>query len=172
MSDDNDALLGMLLDDRVRGLNYFDIEAKHGIPAAEAKSMVNEALAEAASKDPIEMRYVVQLRLEKIVENLWQGLEQGSFKHAEAIIKSIERLTDLMDLNQATIKHQITIISDEETKQFLAVLKANNQKLYEKVEKLPLGKKAAAELESWPEWAAEAATEAVEKVIYAEEVYE
>jgi hypothetical protein len=171
MADMTDGLISTLLDDRVRGLNYFEIQAKHGIPAAEAKQLVNEALQEVATKDPLEMRYVVQLRLEKITQHLWEGLENGgalSHKHAEVILKAADQLAVLMDLNQQTIKQQLTIISDEETAQLLEVLRHYSRGLYGRINALPLNKKARQELEQWAEWTADAATEAVEEVIYAE----
>jgi hypothetical protein len=73
-----------------------------------------------------------------------------------------------MDLNQQTIKQQLTIISDEETAQLLEVLRHYSRGLYGKINQLPLNKKAREALEQWPEWTAEAATDAVEEVIYAE----
>jgi hypothetical protein len=118
------------------------------------------------------MRYLIQLRLEKIVDNLWAGLERGEFKSGEAIIKSIEKMTELMDLNLDTIKHQITIISDEETLKLFTVLKEYSNRLYQKIDQLPLNAKSRGELEAWPEWIAEAATEAVETVIYTAELVE
>ena len=168
MEEGNNALVGKLLEERVKGLNYFEIEARHGIPAAEAKMLVNEALQEVATKDPLELRYLVQIRLEAITKNLWEGLENGSFKHAEVILRAADQLAMLMDLNQNTIKQQLTIISDEETAQLLEVLKHYSRALHNKVKALPLNKKAMAELEAWPEWTAEAATNAVEEVVYAE----
>jgi hypothetical protein len=170
MGEDN-AMAEKLLSDRVRGRNWLEIELKHGIPAAEARQIVNELLSEVATKDPIEMRYLMQLRLEKIVDHLWDGLERGEFKSGEAILKAAERMAELMDLNQDTIKHQITIISDEETLKLFNVLKEYGNRIFERVSALPLNSKARAELEStWHEVTAEAATESVEHIIYAEVV--
>lgn len=172
MSENDNGLVNKLLEERVRGLNYFEIEAKHGIPAAEARALVTEALREVATKDPLELRYLVQVRLEAITKHLWEGLEAGSFKHAEVILRAADQLAVLMDLNQQTIKQQLTIISDEETAQLLAVLKANNRALFTRINALPLNQKAKGALEAWPEWTAEAATEAVEEIVYAEVVEE
>jgi hypothetical protein len=171
MGEDN-ALAQKLLDERVRGRNWLEIEQKHGIPAAEARQIVNEVLQEVATKDPIEMRYLIQLRLEKITDHLWDGLERGEFKSGEAIVKVVERLAELMDLNQDTIKHQITIISDEETLKLFNVLKEYGNRIYDRISHLPtLGEQTRAALEeSWHELTAEAATESVEHVIYAEVV--
>lgn len=167
--DDSADLQQMLLDDRVAGLNYIEIAAKHGIPAAEVRELVREALEETASKDPIELRMITQVRIEKVVNHLWAGLEQGSFKHGEAILKATERLAELMDLNQQSIKHEITIISDEETRKLLDVIKYNNNHLLTRVRELPLNDESKAALEQWPAWAAEASTEAVDEVLYMEE---
>jgi len=170
MADGDNALTAKLLDARVKGKNYFEIEAMYGIPAAEAKQMVNEVLGEVAERDPVEMRYLVQLRLEAVTSYLWEGLEAGSFKHADSILRAAEQLAVLMDLNQNTIKQQLTIISDEETRQLFQVLKLYSAGLYQKVASLPLNQKARTQLEEWPEWTAEAATNAVEEAVYAEEV--
>lgn len=170
MVEAENALINKLLEARVKGKNYFQIEAEYGIPAAEAKQLVSEALQEVASRDPIEMRYLVQVRLEAITNHLWDGLEAGSFKHADSILRAAEQLAVLMDLNQNTIKQQLTIISDEETRQLFQVLKLYSSALYSRVATLPLNQKARTALEQWPEWTAEAATEAVEEAVYAEEV--
>lgn len=172
MDENDNGLISKLLDARVKGLNYLEIQSKYGIPAAEAKQLVTEALAEVATKDPLEMRYLVQLRLEKITQYLWDGLEAGSFKHAEVVLKAADQLAVLMDLNQQTIKQQLTIISDEETAQLLEVLKHYSRGLYGRISALPLNNKARTALEQWPEWTAEAATEAVEEVVYAEIIEE
>lgn len=170
MTDNSSALTNMLLDERIKGLNYFEIEEKHGIPAEEARQIVREALEEVAQKDPFEARGIIQLRLERTVNMLWAGLETGSFKHGEAIIKAAERIAELMDLNEQTIKQTITIVSDEETLKLAQVLKLNNNGLYSRIAKLPLNAKARKELEAWPEWASESITDAIDEVIYAEEV--
>lgn len=170
MVDNDNALVNKLLEARVKGKNYYQIEADYGIPAAEAKQLVNQALQEVASRDPMEMRYLVQVRLEAITNHLWEGLEAGSFKHADSILRAAEQLAVLMDLNQNTIKQQLTIISDEETQQLFQVLKLYSAALYAKISALPLNQKARLALEEWSEWTAEAATEAVEEAVYAEEV--
>src|SRR5690349_23487312 len=74
-------LQNMLLDDRISGLNFFEIGSKHGIPPEEVRQLINEALAENVTRDPIEMRQLVQLRLERLTNYLWAGVENGSFKH-------------------------------------------------------------------------------------------
>ena len=166
---ENDGLTQLILDDRIKGKSYMDIERKHGVPAIEAAAMVREALESTTMRDPIEMRGIVMLRTEKIIENLWSGLEAGSFKHGEAIIKALERLSELLDLNQETIRTEVTLISDAETLQLFEVLKLANQALYAKVMQLELSESAVLQLQSWPEWTAEATTEAVEAVLYLDE---
>jgi len=162
----NDGLTQLILDDRIRGRSYAEIELKHGIKAIEAMAMVREALESTTMRDPIEMRGIVMLRTEKIIEHLWAGLEAGSFKHGEAIIKALERLSELLDLNQETIRHEFTVISDEETLQLFAVMKQAYGLLHQKVLSLPLTDDAKKELEAWPEWVAETSTAAVEQVLY------
>lgn len=170
MAESENVLVSKLLEARVKGENYFEIEAKYGIPAAEAKQLVTEALKEVATQDPVEMRYLVQVRLEAITKHLWEGLEAGSFKHADSILRAAEQLAVLMDLNQNTIKQQLTIITDEETQQLFQVLKLYSAALYNKINAMPLNQKARLQLEAWPEWTAEAATDAVEEAVYADVV--
>lgn len=169
MTNNENGLVDLLLEDRIRGRSYLDIEKRHGIPAAEARALVMEALSQVATKDPVEQRGILQLRLEKIVDHLWTGLESGSFKHGEAILRAAERIAELMDLNQATIKHELTIISDQETAKLLEVLKQNNNRLYQYILSMDLTDAQRLELEAWPQWAASASTEAVESVIYMDE---
>lgn len=165
----NDGLTQLILDDRVKGRSYLQIEQKHGIPAIEALALVKEALESTTMKDPFEMRGIVMLRTEKIIEHLWEGLEGGSFKHGEAIIKALERLSELLDLNQETIRHEISIVSDEETMKIFTVLKHANEALLRRLMELDLTPSVRSELEAWPEWVAAATTEAVEQVLYLDE---
>ena len=165
----NDGLTQLILDDRIRGRSYAEIELKHGIPAIEAMAMVREALESTTMRDPIEMRGIVMLRTEKIIEHLWEGLEGGSFKHGEAIIKALERLSELLDLNQETIRIEQTIVSDEETLQLFQVMKQAYALMYNKVKPLAVTDAAIKELEAWPEWVAETTTAAVEHVLYKDE---
>ena len=162
----SDGLTQLILDDRIRGRSYAEIELKHGIPAIEAMAMVREALESTTMRDPIEMRGIVMLRTEKIIEHLWEGLEQGSFKHGEAIIKALERLSELLDLNQETLRIEQTIVSDEQTLQLFQVMKEAYAMLYDKVRRLAVTDAAIKELEAWPEWVAETTTAAVEHVLY------
>lgn len=166
----NMSLQNMLLDDKIAGLSFFEISQKHGIPVDEVRQLYVEAMSENVIRDPIEMRQLIQLRLERLTNSLWTGIENGSFKHVEAASRLIERIAELMDLNEQTIKHQVTLVSDEETLQLFAVLRANNQYIYDQVRALPLNQKALQQLEAWPEWAATAATDAVEGVLIEAEV--
>lgn len=170
MTDSNAGLTQMLLDDRVNGLSYLQIEAKHGIPAAEVRAMVTEALSQVVSKDPIEQRGILTLQIEKVIHYLIEGLEGGSFKHGEAILKATERLAELHDLNQQTIKHEVTVVTDEHAQLIFEVLKQNNGSLFNRVRNLELSPENQKAIEAWPEWEAEAATDAVTNVIYAEVV--
>lgn len=165
----SDGLTQLILDDRIRGRSYAEIELKHGIPAIEAMAMVREALESTTMRDPIEMRGIVMLRTEKIIEHLWEGLEQGSFKHGEAIIKALERLSELLDLNQETLRIEQTIVSDEQTLQLFQVMKEAYAILYQKVQALAVTDTAIKQLEAWPEWVAESTTQAVEHVLYVDE---
>lgn len=167
---DRDALQELILNDRAKGLNWYDIQAKHGIDPLEARQIYREALSEIASNDPTEMRMLMQVRLEKVVNNLWEGLEAGNFKNGDSILKAVERMSELMDLNQETIKHQITLITDEQAMQVYEMLNRNNQALYAKIASLSLPEPVRAELEAWPQWAAEAATDSVEQILVAEVV--
>lgn len=165
----DDGLRELILNDRASGLNWYDIQRKHGIEPVQAKQIYNEALSAVASDNPTEYRMLMQVRLEKVVNLLWEGLEQGSFKNGDTILKAIERISELMDLNQETIKHQITLITDEQALQVFEVLNKFAQNLRGRVQRLDLPERALLELDAWPEWSAEAATEAVEAVLVMED---
>lgn len=160
-----------IIDDRVKGYNYLDIANKHGVEPIEALAIVREALESTSMRDPIEMRGILMLRLEALIQNMWDQIEKGSFKHVEAAVKAMDRLSELLDLNQQTIKHEISVMSDEETVQMIAVLKSNNTRLYERLSALELGDGARLELESsWAQWTADTAMEAVEEIILVEDL--
>lgn len=166
--ENNDALAQLLIDDKIRGRSYLEISQKHNIPVDEVIAILREVYASTQIKDPTEYRALLQLRLEKIIDKLWDGLDQGSFKHGEAVIKAVQQLQELHDLNEKTITHEFTVISDAEAEKILAVLKFSNNRLYAKIQNLELTSDAKEQLLQWPEWTAETATEAVEEIIYAE----
>lgn len=166
----DDALAQLLVDDKIRGKSYLEISQKHGIAVDEVISILRDVYASTQIKDPNEYRALLQLRLEKIIDKLWDGLEQGSFKHGEAVIKAVTQLQELHDLNEKTIVHEINIISDAETAKIFEVLKKYSNGIYNHVASLPLTTEAKGALAAWPEWTAEVATDAVEEVIYAEVV--
>jgi len=172
LSTENDALAQLLVDDKIRGKSYLEISQKHGIPADEVISILRDVYASTQIKDQNEYRALLQLRLEKIIDKLWDGLEEGSFKHGEAVIKAVQQLQELHDLNEKTITHEINIITDAQASKIFEVLKKSNNTLYGRVAALPLTPEAKAALSAWPEWTAESATEAVEEVIYAEVIEE
>lgn len=159
----------MFLDERIKGRTYLEIGAKHNIPPEEVQAMVREALSKQAVKDPVEWRGILGLRIEKVTEHLWSGLENGSFKHGEAILRAVERLQELYAVNEeAKTKAQIEM-SDEAVALLMQVMDRNNEMMLATVRKeIQLGKKAQEKLEHWHEWSAEAATNAVEEIVYAE----
>lgn len=169
---ETDVLAQMLVDEKIRGRSYLDIAQKHGLPVEEVITIVRGYYAATTIRDPQEHRALLQLRLERIIDKLWEGLEAGSFKHGEAIIKAVTQLQDLHDLNEQHMTTAQNLIMDEDTDTILEVLKHATGALRDRVARMPLSKKAKEELTAWPEWAAEATTNAVEEVIYAEVVEE
>lgn len=165
----SDALTQLFIDEKIRGRSYAEIAATHGVPVDEVITIIRAELASTVIRDPQEYRALLQLRTEKIIDKLWVGLEAGSFKHGEAILKAVNTLQELHDLNEKTMVHQINVILDEDATKVFEVLKLQNKKLHEHILALPLNAKAKKELEAWPEWAAESATDAVEEIVYLEQ---
>jgi hypothetical protein len=166
---ENDGLVQKLLDERVKGRSYVEIGNKHGIPPEEVHALVREALSSHTITDPLEFRTLVQLRIEKVIENMWTGLEKGEWKQAEVILKAVERLQELYDLNEQRMTTDRHELSAREVQIILTVMEQQSERLFEWVTSLPLGKKAnQLVLESWSEQAAEVATGVIEEVVYAE----
>lgn len=163
-----DKLAQMFVEDRIKGRSFIDISLEHGIPVEEVMASYRTYVAAAAVQDPLEYRILLQLRTEKIINHLWAGLEAGSFKHGEAVLKAVNTLQELHDLNEKTITHERDLMADEDAATIFEVLKHSHSSLRDKIMRLPLSQKAKAELAAWPEWVAESATNAVEEVIYAE----
>jgi hypothetical protein len=160
-------LTDMIIAERVKGKSYYDIENKHGIPAIEARELVREALASTSIEDEWEQRGIMMLRIEKVVENLWVGVEQGSFKHAEAMFKGIEQLSQLLALNKQVMEVQRASITDEQAQLIYMIITENNKHLLGYInEQLAPNKKQLTKLESWPSISAESATNAIEAVLY------
>lgn len=166
MSNESD-LTELVIKERVKGLSYYDIEKKHSIPALEAREMVREALASTSIEDEWEQRGIMMLRIEKVIENLWSGVERGEFKHAEAMFKGIEQLSNLLALNKQVIETQQAEITDAQAAIIYAIVTANNKMLYEKIlEELTQKELELEVLKVWPQITADAATDAVESVLY------
>lgn len=163
-------LADMIMADRVKGLSYFEIEKKHAIPALEAREMVREALESTSIEDEWEMRGIAMLRIEKVIENLWSGLENGNSKHAEVIIKGVEQLSQLLALNKQVMEEQKATITDEQAEIIHLLLTENNRQIFSWInDKLKPNKKQQAVLVEWPAVAAEASTNAIEATIYEED---
>ena len=163
-------LTELVIKERVKGLSYFAIEQKHGIPALDARELVREAIETEAMDDEWEKRGIMMLRIEKVIENLWSGVENGSFKHAEALFKGIEQLSQLLALNKQVIEEQKALITDEQAALIYMVITENNRQLLTYIqEQLKPNKTQQKALEAWPMVSAESATQAVEAVLYTEE---
>ena len=163
-------LTDMIMTDRVKGLSYYEIEKKHGLPAVEAREMVREALSSTSIEDEWEMRGIAMLRIEKVIENLWTGLENGNSKHAEVIIKGVEQLSQLLALNKQVMEEQKSAITDEQAAVIHLLLTENNKQIFNFIiHELKPNKKQQAILEEWPAVAAEASTNAIEATIYEED---
>lgn len=163
-------LQNLLLDDMIQGLSYVKMEKKHGIPAIECFQIVRDALASSPVHSQVEQRQIASLRLQRVIEGLWDKVDQGEFKHAEAIIKAVHEMTELNDLIQKTVTHELYVIEDAQATKVLAMMEVAFTQMREKIATLPLNQKAQKELEHWEEWAAEATTNAVTEVVYAEVV--
>lgn len=163
-------LTDLIIAERVKGLSYYAIEKKHGIPAEEARELVREALSTEKMDDEWEKRGIAMLRIEKVIENLWDGVEQGSFKHAEVLFKGIEQLSQLLALNKQVMEETRAAITDEQAAMIYAVITENNKQMLAYInDKLKPNKRQLEQLEEWPQVSAEAATQAVEAVLYMEE---
>ena len=163
-------LTDLIIKERVKGLSYYQIEQKHEIKAEEARELVREALSSTSIEDEWEQRGIMMLRIEKVIENLWDGVEQGSFKHAEALFKGIEQLSQLLALNKQVIEEQRAAITDEQAALIYMVIRENNRQLLEYIQQqLKPNKRQLEKLEEWPQISADSATHAVEAVLYEED---
>lgn len=163
-------LTDLIVAERIKGLSYAKIQQKHGIDALEARELVREAITTEAMDDEWEKRGIAMLRIEKVIENLWDGVENGSFKHAEALFKGIEQLSQLLALNKQVIEEQKAAITDEQAALVYMVITENNRQLLNYIQdQLKPNKKQLEKLEEWPQISADSATQAVEAVLYVEE---
>lgn len=163
-------LTDLIIKERVKGLSYYNIEKKHGVPALDAREMVREALSATSIEDEWEQRGIMMLRIEKVIENLWDGVENGSFKHAEALFKGIEQLSQLLALNKQVIEEQRAAITDEQAEIIYTVITENNRQLLDYIQgNLKPNKKQQEKLVEWPQISAESATQAVEAVLFEED---
>lgn len=167
--DNKSELTDLIIRERVKGLSYYQIEQKHEIRAEEAREFVREALSSTSIEDEWEQRGIMMLRIEKVIEHLWDGVTSGSFKHAEAMFKGIEQLSQLLALNKQVVEEQRAAITDEQAELIYMVITENNRQMLTYInETLKPNKKQLERLEEWPQISAESATQAVEAVLYVE----
>lgn len=163
-------LADMILEDRRRGLNYHAIGTKHGIDPIDARALVREVLEKTSDEDEWELRAISLLRLETVVQNLWTGVEQGSFKHAEALFKGLDQINQLLALNKQVVEDKKNELTDEQVAVIYQVVTENNTQIYNAIiDKLKPNKKQMAALEEWPAIASDAATNAIEATIVDED---
>lgn len=166
-------LTDLILKERVKGHSYYEIERMHGVNAAEARELVREALSSTSIDDEWEQRGIMMLRIERVIEHLWTGVERGEFKHAEVMIRAVEQLSTMLALNKQVIEEQKAAITDEQAAMIYMVITENNKQLLSFIqEQFKPNKTQQKKLEEWPQLSAETATNAVESVLYAEEVDE
>lgn len=166
MSNDS-KLTDLIIQERVRGRSYYEIEQKHGIAALEARELVREALESTSIDDEWEQRGIMMLRIERVIEHLWSGVERGEFKHAEVMIKAVEQLSEMLALNKEVIKDQQAAITDDQAALIYMIITENNRRILTYInEKLKPNKKQLELLEVWPQVSADSATHAVETVLY------
>ena len=170
MSSDS-SLTDLILRDRIKGLSYYDIEQKHRIPAIEARELVHEALSKTSADDEWEQRGIMMLRIERVIENLWDGVENGSFKHAEALFRGLDQLSNLLALNKQVMEDQKNQLTDQQAEIIFMVISENNKQMLEMIRReLKPNKTQERKLEEWPQITADIATAAVEAIIYEAEV--
>lgn len=165
---DNSGLVQMFLDEKVKGRSYVEIGLKHGVDPIEVQRAVRQALSDSTVRDPEELRAILALRIEKVTEFLWKGLETGSFKHGEAILRAVEQTRDLYELIQQDRQETKFKLGEQETEVILMFAEKVVDNMREWIMGIPVGKKGQAELEHWAEKSAEAVTDAAEQIIEAQ----
>lgn len=161
----------MLVKDRVEGLSYPEIAVKHGLEVVQCYGMVRGFLEETTIDDEFEQRGIQMLRLDAIVKHLWSGLEAGSFKHAEAIVRAVNELGVLLDINKQALEEAKYRVSEEQGEIIYRVVEHLTGGLQRRISQLQLTSEQTKVMEEqWPSWNYEAATEAMEDVVYAEEL--
>lgn len=169
MSADN-KMADMILDDRRLGLSYRAIGQKHGISAEDARTIAREILESTSEEDEWELRAITLLRLESVVNSMWTNVENGSFKHAEVLIKTLDQIANLLALNKQVMVEQKSAITDEQAAIVYRVMTESNKEIKKFIlDTLKPNKKQLELLEEWPSVASEAATNAIEATLLAEE---
>lgn len=128
------ALAQRIADDKAKGHSYITIGQNYGIDPLDARQMVREVIESTSIDDEWEMRGIALLRLEKVVENLWKGLENGSFKHAEVLVRAIDQTSTLLALNKQVMKDRQMELTDQQAELIFSVLTLNNQRILEYIQ--------------------------------------
>lgn len=167
---DTNQLADLILEDRRKGLSYHQIGQKHGMSAEDARALAREILERTNEEDEWELRAISLLRLESVIQNLWTGVENGSFKHAEALFKGLDQINQLLALNKQVVEERRSAITDEQASIIYHVLRENNRQIFEFINtKLKPNKKQQEILAEWPAIEAEASNAALEATILEED---
>lgn len=102
---------------RISGLRSSDIAARIGPPHTEdsVNAIIMKMVKRMETQTPSEIRMLQTGRLEAIINMLWNMSTQGSVPHVEVLLKAIERLNKIYELESDKTRIEIDYITDAQT---------------------------------------------------------
>lgn len=117
---DNPKMADRLVQLRVQGRTFSQIEAETGFDSAEIAEVVSTYLDENYSAETVAEQRLLQLRrLEQVVGALWSSVMEGDLategKQTTNLINTLNSITDLLDVKKDRIKDEIVQLTRAQT---------------------------------------------------------
>jgi len=126
---DNPMMADTLVQMRVEGRVFTEIEAETGVDADTASQVVSAYLLDNYSVESVAEQRLLQLRrLEQIVGALWKQVMEGDFategKQTTNLINTLNSISDLLDLKKDRVRDEIVQLTRAQTEMVQACLDA------------------------------------------------
>lgn len=108
---------------RLQGLTFSTIAEKLGVSVAAAQRMVQRGLRDAAPARAVqELRAEQAAQLDELIAALWPRMQAGSARHAEVILRALERKAKLFGLDAPEVR-TIELVSQEAVEKAIVELR-------------------------------------------------
>jgi len=154
----------MLAREKERGSTWQEVADLFDMDPADVYTRVTDYWASNHMTDA-EYRHQQLRRLEKLVDALWDGMEQGSIDHIATMLPVLQEISKLLGLNKQKAITEIQVIDQRQQTLVINYLDAVTETLYQKVLGTVTNDDERQEIASgWDDWVASAASEPMKMI--------